>query len=208
MTQPDDRLTRFEAAYAAEDPPPWDSGIVPPEVRALVEGDSPLLPGRALDVGCGTGTSSIFLAQAGWQVVGVDWVARAVEQALQRARQADVLPAQIRFLQADITSADFLPGEAAFDLWLDIGCLHGLEAGARQTYAAHVDRLVGPDGMLRLYVWRQHEREGQVVGLDPAEVMALFSPAFRVVDVILGQDASGKVRPSAWYTFRRTGETA
>ena len=49
---------------------PWDTGITPPELRAVVEsGQVP--PGRALDLGCGTGTNVIYLARHGLEVVGV-----------------------------------------------------------------------------------------------------------------------------------------
>ncbi len=51
---------------------PWDTGISPPELVAVVEGDQALPPGKALDLGCGTGTNSIYLAQHGWDVSGVD----------------------------------------------------------------------------------------------------------------------------------------
>ncbi|MFQ6101503.1 MAG: class I SAM-dependent methyltransferase [Anaerolineae bacterium] len=48
---------------------PWDTGVTPPEVVELIaSGDFP--PGRALDLGCGTGTNGITLARHGWEVVG------------------------------------------------------------------------------------------------------------------------------------------
>jgi methylase of polypeptide subunit release factors len=56
--------------------PRWDTGITPPELIELVEsGQVP--PGRALDIGCGTGTNAVFLAQRGFEVVGTDvaWLA-------------------------------------------------------------------------------------------------------------------------------------
>ncbi len=36
---------------------PWDSGVPPPELVSVVEGPGALPPGRALDLGCGTGTN-------------------------------------------------------------------------------------------------------------------------------------------------------
>ena len=44
---------------------PWDTGQVPPELSALIEGAGALPAGRALDIGCGTGTQAMYLAGIG-----------------------------------------------------------------------------------------------------------------------------------------------
>ena len=44
--------------------------------------------GPALDLGCGSGIWAITLAQRGWQVTGVDLVAKALRRARKRARAA------------------------------------------------------------------------------------------------------------------------
>ena len=49
---------------------PWDIGPRDELVR-LVENRS-IQPGRAIDLGCGTGANAIFLAQYGFEVTGVD----------------------------------------------------------------------------------------------------------------------------------------
>src|SRR6185312_13451966 len=51
----------------------------------LVEGPARLAPGRALDLGCGTGRNALYLARAGWETVGVDMVGYAVEVARRKA---------------------------------------------------------------------------------------------------------------------------
>jgi methylase of polypeptide subunit release factors len=62
---------------------PWDTGITPPELRAVVESGQ-VRPGRALDLGCGTGTNVLYLAQHGFDVVGVDISSRAIAVAIGR----------------------------------------------------------------------------------------------------------------------------
>lgn len=196
------------AAYAAGSRPPWDSGIVPPEVRALVEGPEPLPPGRALDVGCGTGVSAVYLARHGWQVTGVEWIAAALDRARERARGAGLKEPAIRFVQGDVTRDDWLADMLPVALWLDIGCLHGLSAEGQATYAAHAARLVEPGGALRLYAWRRHQRDGQAIGLDSEHLEALFGPYFSLADVLLSDDRAGDhVRPTAWYWLRRLQHT-
>lgn len=46
----------------------------------LVEIASPLAPGSALDLGCGRGGDTVWLAQRGWQVTAVDIAATAVRE--------------------------------------------------------------------------------------------------------------------------------
>ena len=45
-------------------------------------------PGRALDIGCGEGFYSLYLASLGFDVVGIDLSDRAVELARQNAKRA------------------------------------------------------------------------------------------------------------------------
>ena len=79
----------FDLRYLL-DQPPWDTEITPPEVVELVEGEGPS-PGRALDLGCGTGTNCVYLARHGWEVVGVDFSVLAIRPARRKARRAGVV---------------------------------------------------------------------------------------------------------------------
>ena len=66
---------------------PWDTGITPPEIVAML--DSGKVPiGRALDLGCGTGTNAITLAQHGFDVTAIDVSRRAIALAQRKARSA------------------------------------------------------------------------------------------------------------------------
>ena len=72
---------------------PWDGHPIGQTLRDLVEGasDASALPaGSALDLGCGTGDSAIYLARHGWKVAGVDFVPKALDKARAKAAAADV----------------------------------------------------------------------------------------------------------------------
>src|SRR5438034_5336187 len=70
----------------------WERAVPPSGLVDLVEGPSALPPGRALDLGCGTGTDSVYLALHGWDVTGVDMVPKALAAARRRAVVAGVSP--------------------------------------------------------------------------------------------------------------------
>lgn len=172
---------------------PWDRGVVPPEVVALVEGGLP--PGRALDIGCGSGTSSVYLAEHGWDVVGVDFSAAAIRRARRRARQAGV---RCTFHRADATELAFLSGP--FDLALDIGCLHGIPGQGRARYATGLARLVRPAGLYMLYAICPLPDRPTPRGITPEAVRELFTAVFVIERQEEGKDRG---RPSAWYWMKR-----
>lgn len=174
--------------------PPWDTGVTPPEVVELIEGG--LSPGRALDLGCGTGTNCIYLARHGWETVGVDFSILAIRRAQRKARQAGV---DCRFYRGDVTDLAFLADP--FDLALDIGCLHSLPLEKRGRYASEVARLVRPGGLYLLYAFTPRPDRSTTRGIAPEEVHSLFAPAFAVEREEGGEDPSGP--PSAWYWLRR-----
>ena len=115
--------------------PRWDSGVTPPEVVALIGGG--VAPGRALDLGCGTGTNSIYLAQHGFSTVGVDYSPKAIATARDKAMRAGVA---VDWHVADVTRLEFL--NSPFDFVLDLGCLHTINPADRIRYAANLERLM------------------------------------------------------------------
>lgn len=86
----------------------WSGNPNPVLVRE-VEG---LSPGRALDLGCGEGADSVWLAKQGWQVMGVDVSKVALGRARKHAAGA-VVAKQPTFEQADLVNS--FP-EGPFDL--------------------------------------------------------------------------------------------
>jgi SAM-dependent methyltransferase len=114
----DARIDRdWQNRYLSGDTP-WDSGLPSRELqRVLVE--RKLTPGRALELGCGTGTNAVFLARQGFHVTAVDCAPLALERARSRAAAAGVT---IDWHEADVQ--DFGAGLAPFDFIFDRGCYH------------------------------------------------------------------------------------
>ncbi len=167
--------------------PRWDTGITPPELVDLVARTP---PGRAVDLGCGTGTNAVYLAKRGWEVVGVDFSSLAVDRARRRAREAGV--SRVRFLRADVTE---LPDLGTFDLAYDIGCLHAVPAHRRTRYAAWLAAALRSGAAYLLYAFTA---SGRGPGISRADVERLFAESFA-----LERFEEGTGRPSAWYRFAR-----
>jgi cyclopropane fatty-acyl-phospholipid synthase-like methyltransferase len=149
-------------------------------------------PGRALDLGCGTGTNCITLAQHGWQVTGVDFVAKAIRKARGKARQAGL---QIQFLQGDVTQVNGF--EKPFDLIMDIGCFHSLSPNTRTEYVHNLPYLLTEDGTYLMYAWTSYNN-ATGAGLNPEDLHLLST----VLHQVSRQDGSERGHyPSAWFTY-------
>ena len=119
---------------------PWDTGRPSSELGRVLSQNS-IQPCRALELGCGTGTNSVWLAQQGFEVTGVDVAPLAVERAEQRARAAGV---KARFLVADVLHLPALDGPFAF--FFDRGCYHAVRRSAPEQYAPAVARQLASGG--------------------------------------------------------------
>jgi cyclopropane fatty-acyl-phospholipid synthase-like methyltransferase len=182
---------------------PWDTGTVPDELTKLVEGDGALAAGRALDIGCGTGTQSVYLAKHGWQVTGVDVVERPLRKARARAAAGD---APVQWLLGDVTRLAELGLEPGYGLLFDRGCFHGLNAQQRAAYAAGITALAEPGAtMLMMAFARNNVRVGPG-GVDQPEIvqtLAGWQLASAAADT--GPDPDGPLAkvPRRWYRFTR-----
>ncbi len=126
----DEASRNWEARYQSGDLP-WDSGLRSREL-AQVLGESRIAPCRVVELGCGTGTNAVFLAEQGFEVTALDLSSTAIGQAKQRAESAGV---NVVFHVADLLDFDLDLG--TFDLMFDRGCFHCARkvdvAGYRET---------------------------------------------------------------------------
>lgn len=189
----------FDRAYR-RGAPMWDTGITPPEVVELIEGSEPLQPGRALDLGCGTGTNVRYLARHGFEVVGIDFSPIAIETS--REKLANVPRTTV--LEGDVTELSTLGIDGSFDFVLDVGCFHTIPRARRDAYAREVGRVTGPGGVLLIWAFgRRFPWKLIGGGVTRDEMRRRFAPAFELVRVLPGRTPKG----AAWYTFRRGATT-
>jgi cyclopropane fatty-acyl-phospholipid synthase-like methyltransferase len=163
--------------------PRWDNGKIPPELVAFTEIEGK--QGRALDLGCGTGTQSLYLAQHGWNVVGIDLAPKAIELARQKA---STMTTAVDFRVSDVTRLEFL--REPFDLVIDVGCFHGLGAAEHRRYAQNLARLTHSGSLFLLYAFDHHGAFG--VGVSRDEITNLFEPQFAIRQVTPGTYLGGR----------------
>jgi SAM-dependent methyltransferase len=182
---------------------PWEVG--PRGELVELVGNGRIAPGRAIDLGCGSGANSIFLAQHGFDVTGVDFASMAIEKARRRADEAG---ASVRFVVDDLTNLRSVEG--TFDFLVDYGSMDDLGPKDRKLYVENVLPLTHPDSQFLLWghEWpvRWWERVFASRGaLEPGETERRFGDYFNI-ERIAGTDSPemSKLMPGyAAYLMRR-----
>ncbi len=127
----------WERRYREGDSP-WDTGHPSEELLRVVRAEG-IAPCLAIELGCGTGANSVWLAQQGFDVTAVDLVPLALERARERARAAGV---SVRFLAADVLNPPNLGGPYHF--FFDRGCYHVVRRVDLNRYLQTLQQLAAP----------------------------------------------------------------
>jgi SAM-dependent methyltransferase len=141
-----DPLDFFNAVY--QEIPPWDIGAPQPAMSALLGRYPPGSP--ILDVGCGSGDLSIYLAQLGYQVLGIDFVEKAIANAREKAGS---LPAPVRPL-LDFQVADALKPSSLqrqFGAVVDSGFFHLFDSEQCDRLVDEIAQVLLPGGHYYLH---------------------------------------------------------
>ena len=171
---------------------PWDAGRVPDMTLTFIAGLKPR--STVLIPGCGTAYDARAFAEAGHDVIAVDFSQAALEAA------RTVLGEWAHCLQF----GDFFTMDLAhkFDVVYERAFLCALPRRVWPRYAPRVAELLRPAGKLAgFFFWNDSER-GPPFGLKPGELEALLEPAFdRTVDVPVTDSVPvfhGKERWQVW----------
>lgn len=177
---------------------PWDTGQPEPLLVEFVTSGG-VAPGRTLEVGSGTGTNAIWLAERGFDVLGVDVSPLAVEKARAKIEGSK--------LRCGFATLDFLaatPPGGPFHFIFDRGCFHVFdEPEERSRFAEHVAAAFEPGG-LWLSLIGSTEGPPREVGpprRSAGEITLAIEPALEIVELrsaeFRGNDAK------AWFCLSR-----
>ena len=194
-------------AHYVEGTLPWDMDEPDAQLVKLVR-EGTLVAGRALDVGCGTGTHALWLAAQGFDVLGVDIAPRAIERARQKASASPGVAC--RFEQLDFLSNE--PPNAPFDFVFDRGCFHVFdEASEQEAFAARIATILAPGGHWLSLIGSTEgpAREQGPPRRSAREIMVAIEPHLEVVllrTFELCIPPGFGFAPKAWACLSRTRE--
>ena len=183
MTTADETRALWDAEALTFDEAP-DHGLADPVTRAawreLLLAHLPGAPARVADLGCGTGTLSVLLAEEGYAVDGLDLSPEMVARA--RTKAAATPDLAVSFAVGDASEPDLPAG--VFDVVLSRHVLWALPepaAGLRRWCD-----LLAPGGRLLLVEGRWFNG----AGLSAADTRSLVEGAGRACDVRLLPEAA------------------
>ncbi len=184
-------------------PIPWETGPREGLVNLVESGRAK--PCRAIDLGSGTASNVVYLAQHGFDVTGVDYSPAAIEMGLVRAREAGV---EVTFIEDDLTNLQRVYG--TFDLLVDYGTLDDLRPSQRDLYMKNVLPLAHPGSLFLLACfewaprwWERPFSDRVGVAMKPGEVERRFGEYFEFERVAKIKTGSRLMPAIATYLLTR-----
>jgi SAM-dependent methyltransferase len=177
---------------------PWDTGQPEPLLIEFVKSGA-VTPCLALEIGAGTGTNAIWMAERGFDVLGVDVSPLAVERA---QAKMEGRAARCRFATWDFLAAPLPDGP--FQFVFDRGCFHIFdEQSERERFAARVAAALAPGGLWLSLIGSTEgpPRETGPPRRSAREVTLAIEPALEIVELRSAEFHGGAAK--AWLCLSR-----
>jgi len=121
-----------------------------------------------LDLGCGKGRNSIYLASEGFKGLGVDFVKEAIREA--RKRRSNRLQKNLQFEVLDLTG-EWPYSDSSFDAIIDCNVTTCIPSPGRERAIAEAYRVLNPGGYYLFYGTASREPLVQLQGPEPNSVI-------------------------------------
>ena len=167
----------------------WSDIRIPKELNEFVATNNPK---SSLDLGCGLGRYSKFMAQQGIKATGVDFSSVAIEKAKKEVANDQCKPS---FIVSDVTNLESIKQQ--FDVSYDVGCFHCLNEEGQQKYVSEVYRLLKP-GVIHL-IWALDSAPSDI-RLTPDNIAKIFENGFQLVN---SRFSRRRIIASHWYWLVR-----
>jgi len=189
-SKPPSTSDQFNKIYSSPIAPwAWGDIRIPKELNELVKTKK---PETSLELGCGLGRFSGFLAKRGIKATGVDFSSVAIENARKRVAGYEVKPS---FITGDVTNLDSIKEQ--FDISFDVGCFHCLNEEGQKKYVSEVYRLLKPGGTHLMWALDNSPCD---IDLNPGYIAKTFEKGFQLVN---SRFSRRRIIASHWYWLVR-----
>jgi ubiquinone/menaquinone biosynthesis C-methylase UbiE len=147
----------------------WSDVRIPKELKELVTTINPV---NSLELGCGLGLFSSFMAEQGIKATGVDFSSVGIEKAKKRVADVENKPT---FIVGDVTNLGMLNEQ--FDVSFDVGCFHCLNEERQKRYVDEVSRLLKPGAIHLLWAL---DNSPSNIKLSPNYISNVFGSHFQL----------------------------
>ncbi len=165
----------WDVKYREAAPPPWDLGRPSPVLTAWLAAH-PGIRGRALVPGAGSGHDAVALAQAGLDVVAVDFAPGAIAAIQALSAAAGV---RLEAVEGDALAPPPV-WDGTFDWIFEHTCFCAIDPARRDDYVATMARLLRPGGRLVGVFFTHGDVGGPPFDTSAAELRERFGGAFEI----------------------------
>ncbi|MFC1542058.1 class I SAM-dependent methyltransferase [Candidatus Latescibacterota bacterium] len=163
---------------------------------------TPIKNCKVLEIGCGTGDNSIWLAQHRFQVTGVDIAEPAIQKAIEKSSASDV---SCTFIVRDFME-NMVEG-APFDFVFDRGCFHSFDSVEdRSHYTLNVAAHLTGEG-LWLTIAGSADDPPRDIGpprRSAQDIILAVEPHFKILSLYTSHFESNRPIPArAWVCLMR-----
>ena len=149
--------------------PPWEQEEARPLIKKLTEFG---LNGKILDVGCGTGKNSIYIADQGFEITGIDFSEMAIQKARENAKKVG---STANFFVRDFFE---LPKDGKkYETIIDCGLYHTLTNKLKENYTDIIEELLNHGGKFYLFCTSENFGFGPAI-VTKNEIEERFNKSF------------------------------